>query len=200
MNTLINCISSDVYEYIAECNTFDTVANRLKEQCIKPPNEVFARHLLATCGQKEEENIDEYVQRLQLLAKECNFKSVDAVQNRDDCVRDAFITGLRSNIIRQRLLENKSLYLNIAIDQARTLHAAQKKSEAYTYTQTPIVGAFSQENTSTSVQSTDTINTCCATSANTKYTCFFCGGSNHKGSVCAARNATCFKCKKEDHF
>ena len=86
LDTLINCISSDVYEYIAECNTFDTAVNHLKELNIKPPNEVFARHLLATCGQKEEENIDGYIQRLQLLAKECNFKSVDAVQNRDDCI------------------------------------------------------------------------------------------------------------------
>ena len=101
LDALINCISSDVYEYIAECNTFDTAVNRLKELYIKPSNEVFARHLLATCGQKEEENIDEYVQRLQLLAKESHFKSVDAVQNRDDCVRDAFITGLHSNIIWQ---------------------------------------------------------------------------------------------------
>ena len=93
LDTLIDCISSDVYEYIAECDTFDTAVNRLKDLYIQPPDEVFARHLLATCGQKEEENIDEYVQRLQLLAKECHFKSVDAVQNRDDCVRDALITS-----------------------------------------------------------------------------------------------------------
>ena len=140
------------------------------------------------------------LQRLQLLAKECNFKSVDVVQNHDDCVRDTFITGLRSNIIRQLQLENKTLHLNIAIDQARALHAAQKNSEAYTYSQTPIVGAVSQKNTSTSVQSMDPINVCCAASANTKYKCFFYGGSHHNRSVCAARNATCFKCKKESHF
>ena len=190
IDTLINCISSDVYEYIAECNTFDTAVNRLKELYIKPLKEVFAQDLLATCCQKEEENIDEYVQRLQLQAKECNFKSVDAV-------RDEFITGLRSNIIRQRLLKKKTLHLNIAIDQAKALHATQKNSEAYTYTQTPIVGTVSPENTSTSVQSTDPINARCAASANTKYTFFFCGGSRHNRNVCAARIATCFKCKKE---
>ena len=122
------------------------------------------------------------------------------VQNCNDCIRDAFITGLRLNIIQQRLLENKTLHLNIAIDQPRALHAAQKNSEAYTYTQTPIVGAVSQENTSTSVQSTNPINACCAASANTKYMCFFCGRSRHNRSVCAARNATCFKCKNEGHF
>ena len=55
--------------------------------------------------------------------------------------------------------------------------AAQKNSEAYTYTQTPIGGAVFQENTSTSVQSMDPINACCA-----------------------VRNANCFKCKKEGHF
>ena len=51
-----------VYECIADSDTFNTAVNHLKELYIKPPNEVFARHLLATCGQKEEENIDEYVQ------------------------------------------------------------------------------------------------------------------------------------------
>ena len=64
----------------------------------------------------------------------------------------------------------------------------------------PIVGAVSQENTSTSAQSTDTINTCCAASVNTKYMCFFCVGSHHNRSMYAARNAICFKCKKEGHF
>ena len=198
LDTLINCVSPDVYEYIAECDTFDTAVNCLKELYIKPPNEIYARHLLATCCQKEEENIDEYVQRLQLLAKECNFKPVDAVQNHDDCVRDAFISGLRSNVIRQRLLENKTLQLNVAIDQARALHTAQKNSEAYTHTQTAIVGAVSLENTTNSFQPTDLVNTRCATTA--KNSCFFCGRPRHNRSVCAARNAICFKCKREGHF
>ena len=74
---------------------------------MKPAKEIFARHVHSTREQKEEETRDEYVQELLLLAKECNFQAVDAVQNRDDSVRDAFITGLRSNTIRQRLLENR---------------------------------------------------------------------------------------------
>ena len=32
LDTLINCISSDVYEYIAECDTFDTAVN-CKKKC-----------------------------------------------------------------------------------------------------------------------------------------------------------------------
>ena len=38
LDTLINCVSPDVYEYIAECDTFDTAVNCLKELYIKPPN------------------------------------------------------------------------------------------------------------------------------------------------------------------
>ena len=75
---------------------------------------------------KKRKSIDEYMQRLQFLAKECDFKSVFATQNRDDCDRDVFITGLCSNILQQQLLENNTLLINIAIDQARALHAALK--------------------------------------------------------------------------
>ena len=43
-------------------------------------------------------------------------------------IRDAFINGLHTNIIRQYLLENKVLGLSSAFDQARSLDAAQKNS------------------------------------------------------------------------
>ena len=41
LNTLINCIFLDVYEYIVEYSTFDTAVNRLKELYIKPMNKDF---------------------------------------------------------------------------------------------------------------------------------------------------------------
>jgi hypothetical protein len=53
------------------------------------------------------------------LSKDCNFSQVTANQYRDEAVRDAFITGLLSTNIRQRLLENKTLNLQTAFDQAR---------------------------------------------------------------------------------
>ena len=46
-------------------------------------------------------------------------------------MRDAFITGLLSTNIRQRLLENKTLNLQTAFDQARALDTAQRSSETY---------------------------------------------------------------------
>ena len=61
LNTLINYIDHNVYDYISECNNYDSVIEILKNLYVKPKNVVFARHLLATCKQKSGENIDEYL-------------------------------------------------------------------------------------------------------------------------------------------
>ena len=46
-------------------------------------------------------------------------------------IRDAFINGLASNAIRQRLLENRDLTLDQAYDQANALDCALRHSLAY---------------------------------------------------------------------
>lgn len=64
LDTLINFVSPTIYEYIAECTTYDSATNLLKELYVKPKNEVFARHSLAAHRQQEGETIDEYLQEL----------------------------------------------------------------------------------------------------------------------------------------
>ena len=68
-----------------------------------PSNEIFARHCLATRQQKPGENLDEFLQALKILSKDCNFKDVTAARHQEETIRDAFISGLQSSIIRQRL-------------------------------------------------------------------------------------------------
>ena len=43
-------------------------------------------------------------------------------------IRDSFISGLHSPIIRQRLIENYALDLQTMFDQARPIESAQKNS------------------------------------------------------------------------
>ena len=108
LNLLINYVAPHIFEYIAECTTYDEAKGILESLYVKPKNEIFARHVLATRTQQPGESLDQFLQALKLLAKDCNFKAVTAVQACDDYVRDAFINGLSSAAIRQRLLENKS--------------------------------------------------------------------------------------------
>ena len=82
---------------------------KLEELYCKTPNEIFARHCLATRRQESTESIEEYLVALQKLSKDCNFKTVSADIYQQEMVRDSFIRGLNSSYIRQRLLENKTL-------------------------------------------------------------------------------------------
>ena len=131
LKVLINFLSHSVYDYISDCKDFSDAIKILDGIYIKPKNEIFARHLLATKKQLTSESIDQYLQSLKILAKECTFKAVSPSQYKDEYIRDAFINGIMSNSIRQRLLENDELSLERAVMQSRALEMAQKQSEAY---------------------------------------------------------------------
>ena len=129
--SIVNFVSSNVFDYIEECTTYDQVISTLDKLYIKTPNEIFARHQLITRRQGSGESLDDFLQELRTLSKNCNFKSVSADKYREEQIRDAFITGISSNYIRQRLLENSTLDLEAAFNQARSFEIVQKTSEAY---------------------------------------------------------------------
>ena len=124
--TIINLISHNVFDYVEDCADYDSVVVTLEGLYIKSPNEIFARHLLATRRQQPGESLDEFLQSLRKLSKDCNLKAVSAEQYREELLRNSFINGLYSSLIRQRLLENKTLSLQTAYDQANSLDLAQK--------------------------------------------------------------------------
>ncbi len=124
-------MSPQIFEYIGHCDSYDEAIATLRALYIKPTNEIFARHLLATRRKKSGETMDEFLQAPKTLAKDCKCRDVTATKYRDEAIRDAFITGLLSGSIRQRLLENSTLTLQTTFDQARSLDAAKKSSESY---------------------------------------------------------------------
>uniref|UniRef100_A0A6P7FZW8 Uncharacterized protein LOC114332783 n=1 Tax=Diabrotica virgifera virgifera TaxID=50390 RepID=A0A6P7FZW8_DIAVI len=106
---LVNYVSNNNYELISDCTKYSEAKSILEALFVKPKNEIFARHILMTKRQQTGENIDQYVQHLKVLSKDCNFLAVSADQNREDYIRDSFISGVLSNDIRQRLLEARLL-------------------------------------------------------------------------------------------
>ena len=127
----MNFVSSRVYVAIADCTMYEAAIKILKDLYVKPSNTIFARYCLATCRQKAGKSLEEFLQALRTLSKECNFKNVTAEQYREEAVTDAFISGLHSSLIRQRLLENRTSDLPTMFDQARALDSAQKNSELF---------------------------------------------------------------------
>ena len=173
---LTNYVTPKIYESFAECATNDETIQTLEALFVKPTNEIFSRHLLATRCQHAGETLDEYLRALKTLSKYCNFNSVTAALHREESTRDAFTSGLQSSLIRQRLLENKTLYLAAIFDQARSLDLAQQNSELC---QAPAMPSFSanacEQNSVVGTYSPN--RTFGSAAANSK--CFFCGNARH---------------------
>ena len=88
LNCLINYISSDIFEYITDCVTYEDAIQMLESIFVKPVNDIYSRHVLATRCQAEGENLDQYLQTLKLLSKDCTFQDVTAEENRQQYIRD----------------------------------------------------------------------------------------------------------------
>ena len=111
LTVLTNYVSADVYELFGEAANYDAALEILKAAYARTPNEIFARQALSTRKQHPDESIEEYLQLLKSLSKECNYLKVTAAQYREEVIRDTFIRGLQNGNIRQRLLESERLDL-----------------------------------------------------------------------------------------
>lgn len=67
LGLLINFVSPKIYESISECTTYDDALTTLQSQFVKPTNEVFARHRLATRRQEPGESLDVCFRALKIV-------------------------------------------------------------------------------------------------------------------------------------
>ena len=126
---LLTCyLSPEIYELIEGCETYKSVKVVLNRNFLKRKSTTYARHLLLTREQKLNETIGDYARALRLVAKDCEWRAVNAQEFQTELTRDTFITGLSSPMIKQRLLEKDSLTLEEAICKAEVLERAQNQS------------------------------------------------------------------------
>ena len=92
---LVNFLTP-VYQYTADCETYEAAVAGLKRVYVKTKNNVFARHLLATRRQLPGESLQQFLQVLKTLLKDCSYRAVTAEQYRWELIRDAFINRLAS--------------------------------------------------------------------------------------------------------
>ena len=128
---LLHHISNPIYKCLSGCQNYDAAVSTLDGMFIRKKNSIFARYLLAARRQETEECLELYLQNLKILSCDCDFTALTASQIRYIAIRDNFISGVRSNQIRQRMLENKDLDLATAYELALTLNKAQKQSDIY---------------------------------------------------------------------
>ena len=200
LDLLINFIETNVYSYITECTTYADALNKLECAYVKPVNEIYARHRLNTSRQNEGESLEDFLQRLKILSNDCNFVDVTASQCKEAAIRDAFITGIGSPYIRQRLLEDNELRLNHVFNKARSLHEAQKNAESYEVRHAERIATVSFGNTEINQLQKENEKRRSGFASFKYQSCKFCGGSWHKRADCPANQRLCYKCNRMGHF
>ena len=168
-----SCLSN-----ITDCVTYDEAIQSLEEVFVKPKNKIFARHLLAMAKQEPGISLDEFLQKLCHLSKDCNFKAINAAKYCEESIQDAFINGLSLKTIPQRL-EDVTLDLKSVFTKARILDLAQKSSELYSFpTDVLIVAAAEEHHAEEESVSASTVRR--AYGDGRKYsTCKFCCNHSH---------------------
>jgi len=73
LSILANYVSPSIFQHIEECTDYEAAVEILQALFVKPRNKIFARHVLATRCQQPHETLDEFLQALKTLARDCNF-------------------------------------------------------------------------------------------------------------------------------
>ena len=207
LKILINHVDAATYELISEIDTYDEAVRTLLNIFVKPTNEIFARYQLSTCKQQSNQSIDEYLQNLKRLSKEGNYAAVTADEHRQQAIRDAFVAGIHSASIRQRLIESENMNLQRIIDRARSLEEAQRNAEKFrapnleaSFTAATTSHALDQVSETSTSPADRNVSTSGLCSAAQSTKCYFCRNKRHLRKECPARESICFKCNKKGHF
>ncbi|XP_004208852.2 uncharacterized protein LOC101239603 [Hydra vulgaris] len=183
---MTNFVVPDVCEIISDCPNYEAAIQALQSVHIKPSNEVYAQQLLATRTQQPGESLDKYSLAFKVLAKECNFKQVFAIEYRNEYIGNAFITNISLQIVRQRIIENSTISQDEMFLKKRTLESVQKNAENYLQYSTSTVAAITKKPKQFN--------------SNSVSNCWNCRNQRHAKVVCPARESICFKCEKVLHF
>ena len=158
---------------------------------------------MLSASQKDDEFIVQFSGRLKRLVEDLECTSLTVQAHKDYLVRDALISGLRSDDIRARLLELEDSKADIdsCISLACAIELSSDSSKFFRSAESSTVAAtkpFSQ----TIRRQPDRPGNCAAQQVSNKPRprCQFCGLKQHPRSKCPAKKDTCHKCSKAGHW
>ena len=103
---------------VADRTDPDSFLQALTQHFEPQRNIIFERYLFNSANHGNE-NIDQYLNRLRKLASTCAYGALC-----DELIRDRLVIGIKSHEVRKRLLREKALTLNTALDIIRAAETA----------------------------------------------------------------------------
>ena len=177
------------FPLVEECSSYSEAISLLDAKFIKRTTEIMMRYKLLSRRQQPSESVEEFMLALKAMSKKCHTEPMSAEKYRDLLVTDAFVAGLTSGTIRQRLLESSEESLSDLFKIATTMEMAISDSKSFEVptTTTTVVAAASSPKSKKSQPPTNE-------------RCFWCGGHRHLRSSCPAKNSICSKCQVKGHW
>ena len=213
LSLLVSNISAEIYSYISDKATYEEAMAALESMYVKPKNAIFGRFCLKERKQTSSESLDDYLRQLRLLVKDCDYKDVNVKTYEDESIRDAFIAGIKSNNIRQRLLEESGT-LDAIFKKAQTLEQAYTNNERFQSSLDSNINAAvgiesAKINAAIGVDHPDSVSPAVLATMRSnanrdrdrkRRSCYYCGYEMHPRPQCPARDKECDFCKKKGHF
>ena len=164
---------------------------------------MYARHQVLSFKQRDDESVPHFFERFRLLVEKCESSDLTIHEHKDILLRDGYyyyyyyylVSGLRSDIIRARLLELTNT--EASLDKCKSLVTAIEMF-------TDFSRSFVASESSTSDSSTSSIAAVYGKRdkgqrrKNKEFSqtkCSFCGQKAHPRLKCPAKNTSCLKCK-----
>lgn len=167
--------------------SFSELQRTMKNHLQPAPNAMAERHKFKECRQKEGEDIKKFLTNLKRLSTFCEFGT-----NLESSLRDQFVWVLASDVIKKKLLGEKDLQYQRAVELALSLELAVKNAAEM---RSSVSGATINYVTNKEKTSTSSKNQ----SAKAK-TCYCCGKAKHVSSECKYKTYKCNQCGKQGHL
>ena len=179
------------------------------ENYVKPcSNEVYNRYKFQTRSQNDPESFDQFVTELKLLVKDCRYHPEEV----NKVVRDRIVIGVRSNKIREKLINvgsDLTLEKAIELSQVYEMSSSQAKSIAGNIEDSSVHAVKVKHKKHDKGQGSrnklydkgkSPSNRHGTASGKKLPKCSRCGTKHDAKTTCPASGQTCHKCGKLNHF
>lgn len=168
-----------------------------KEYCNPRKNLTYERHKFNTRAQVKNETIDQYVTVLRTLAATCEFENLH-----DGLIRDRIVYGIRSQILKERLLRETDLSLQRATDKGRATEISWEQVKSLNGENKTNIDAIRKYRRSRSRPPNDKSHKSYKKPEDTHPPNKACGncGRSHAPKSCPAYSKPCNHCRKLGHF
>ena len=180
--------------------TITSSLSALEDYFLPKRNVVYERYVFNSCIQTPEETVDGYVNRLRKLASSCQFGTLT-----EEMIRDRLVIGIQDTGTKARLLREKDLSLDKALDMCKSSEITNKqiKSLQHESKQSNEELHLVQDKSKTKTKKPRPSNSNKSTKGSKKtWKCKFCGQAkwHSKPTDCPAYGQQCKICKKMKHF